>query len=162
MYCPVCDEAMIVLELDEVEILTYIKEQAHQRRLEFYSANYRALSDSPICCGLRGDEFKMSTPWVWGYLIWKLFNGEKEYLTTKDLIDAFPRTLKDIKFATTKVALFSRWARYIAKKDTILDEYIKNFTFNRRMNPANYFAGLYSKVVDKEYRVYFKDYREMV
>ena len=38
-------------ELDEVEMLTYIKEQAHLRGLEFYTANYRALSDSPICCG---------------------------------------------------------------------------------------------------------------
>ena len=34
--------------------------------------------------------------------------------------------------------------------------------FDRKMNPVNYFAGLYSKVVNKEFRVYFKDYRDMV
>jgi hypothetical protein len=60
------------------------------------------------------------------------------------------------------VALFSRWARYSAKKTTILEEYIRNFTYDRRMNPANYFAGLYSKVVDGEYRIYFMDYRKLV
>jgi hypothetical protein len=130
--------------------------------LEFYTANYRALSDSPICCGLRGDEFEMSTPWVWGYLIRKLFTGEKEYLTVKDLVDAFPDALRNVMFAKMKVALYSRWARYMARKTTILEEYIKNFTFNRKMNPANYFAGLYSKVVDREFRIYFMDYRKMV
>jgi DNA repair photolyase len=149
-------------ELDEVEILTYIRKQAHQRGLEFYTANYRALSDSPICCGLRGDEFEMSTPWVWSYLIWKLFTGEKEYLTVKDLADTFPDALKNVMFATMNVALFSRWARYSARKTTILAEYIKNFTLNRKMNPANYFAGLYSKVVNGEFRIYFMDYRKMV
>lgn len=149
-------------ELDEVEILSYIREQAHQRGLEFYTANYRALSDSPICCGLRGDEFEMSTPWVWSYLIRKLFTGEQEYLTKKDLIAAFPDALKHVMFSTMDVALFSRWARYTAKKTTILEEYIKNFTLNRKMNPVNFFAGLYSRVVDEEFRIYFKDYREMV
>ena len=149
-------------ELDEVEILTCIREQAHLRGLEFYTANYRALSDSPVCCGLRGDEFEMSTPWVWSCLIRKLFTGEKEYLTVKDLADAFPDVLKDVMFATTEVALFSRWARYSAKKTTILKEYIKNFTYNRKMNPVNFFAGLYSKVVDGEFRIYFMDYRAMV
>ena len=149
-------------ELDEVEILTCIREQAHLRGLEFYTANYRALSDSHICCGLRGDEFNMSTPWVWSCLIRKLFTGEKEYLTVKDLADAFPDALKEVMFATMDVALFSRWARYSAKKTTILKEYIKNFTFNRKMNPVNFFAGLYSKVVDGEFRVYFLDYRRMV
>jgi hypothetical protein len=149
-------------ELDEVEILTYIKEQAHLRGLEFYTANYRALSDSPICCGLRKDEFEMATPWVWSSLIRKLFNGKKKYLTVSDLIDAFPRALKDEMFATMDVPLYSRWARYSAKKTTIMEEYIKNFTFDRKMNPVNYFAGLYSKVVDKEFRVYFKDYRQMI
>jgi hypothetical protein len=148
-------------ELDEVEMLTIIREKAHQRGLEFYSANYRALSDSPICCGLRGDEFEMSTPWVWSYLIWKLFTGEKEYLSVKDLTGAFPKVLKHVTFATMDVALFSRWARYSAKKTTILEEYIKNFTLNRRMNPVNFFAGLYSKVVDGEFRIYFMDYREI-
>jgi hypothetical protein len=59
-------------------------------------------------------------------------------------------------------AFFSRWAHYSAKKTTILEEYIKNFTFNRKMNPVNYFAGLYSKAVDGEFRIYFKDYRLMV
>jgi DNA repair photolyase len=149
-------------ELDEVEILMYIKEQAHQRGLEFYTANYRALSDSPICCGLREDEFEMATPWVWGYLIRKLFTGEKIYLTVEDLVDTFPDALKNVMFDTVDVAPFSRWARYIAKKTTILEEYIKNFTFNRKMNPVNFFAGLFSKVVDGEFRIYFKDYREMV
>lgn len=149
-------------ELDEVEILSYIKEQAHQRGLEFYTANYRALSDSPICCGLREDEFEMATPWVWSSLIRKLFTGKKKYLTVRDLIDAFPDALNDVMFATMDVALFSRWARYSAKKTTILEEYIKNFTLNRKMNPANYFAGLYSKVVDREFRIYFKDYRGIV
>ncbi len=149
-------------ELDEVEILTYIRDQAHRRGLEFYTANYRALSDSPICCGLRGDEFEMAAPWVWSYLIRKLFTGEKEYLTVNDLVDAFPDALKHVMFATVNVALFSRWARYMAKKTTILEEYIKNFTFNRSMNPANFFAGLYSRVVDNEFRIYFKDYRTMI
>ncbi len=149
-------------ELDEVEILNYIREQAHMRGMEFYTANYRALSDSPICCGLKEDEFKISTPWVWSCLIRKLFNNEKKYLTVKDLIKAFPSALKNVMFATTKVALFSRWARYSAKKTTILEEYIKNFTFNRKMNPVNFFAGLYSRVVDGEFRIYFKDYRKMV
>ncbi len=149
-------------ELDEVEILTYTRDQAHRRGLEFYTANYRALSDSAICCGLRGDEFEMSTPWVWSYLIKKLFTGEREYLTVKDLVDAFPDALKNVMFATVDVALFSRWARYMAKKTTILEEYIKNFTFNRKMNPANFFAGLYSRVVNNEFRIYFKDYRTMI
>jgi hypothetical protein len=149
-------------ELDEVEILSYTREQAHERGLEFYTANYRALSDSPICCGLRGDEFPMSAQWVWSYLIWKLFTGKQEYLTKEDLIAAFPDELKHIMFSTVNVALFSRWARYIAKKTTILEEYIKNFTLDRRMNPANFFAGLYSKVVAGEFRIYFMDYREMV
>ena len=149
-------------ELDDVEILTYIRKQAHLRGLEFYTANYRALSDSPICCGLKDDEFKMSTPWVWGYLIQKLYSGEKEYLTVKDLIDAFPDALKDVMFSTMDVALFSRWARYSAKKTTVLEEYIKNFTLDRKMNPVNFFPGLYSKVVDGEFRIYFMDYREMV
>jgi hypothetical protein len=147
-------------ELEEVYILSFIKEQANKRNLEFYTANYRALSNSPICCGLRGDEFKMSTPWVWGYLIWKLYTGEKQYLTEKDLINAFPEQLKDKTFSSTNIALFSRWARYNAKKMTILEEYIRNFTFDRKMNPANFFAGLYSKVVDGEFRIYFRDYRE--
>lgn len=149
-------------ELDEVEILTYIREQAHRRGLEFYTANYRALSDSPICCGLREDELNISTPWVWSSLIRKLFNGNKEYLTVKDLAAVFPDALKDVMFATMNVALFSRWARYSAKKTTILEEYIKNFTFNRKMNPVNFFAGLFSKVVDGEFRIYFKDYRKML
>lgn len=149
-------------ELDEVEILTYIREHAHLRGLEFYTANYRALSDSPICCGLRDNEFKTSTPWVWSTIISKLFNGEKTYLTAKDLAAVFPDALKDVMFATMKVALFSRWARYSAKKTTILEEYIKNFTFDRKMNPANFFAGLYSKVVDGEFRIYFKDYRKIL
>jgi len=130
--------------------------------LEFYTANYRALSDSPICCGLREDEFEMSIPWVWSFLIRKLFNGEKEYLTINDLTDAFPDALKDVMFASIKVALYSRWARYSAKKTTLMEEYMKNFTLNRKMNPVNYFAGLYSKVEDGEFRIYFKDYREMV
>jgi DNA repair photolyase len=149
-------------ELDEIEILNYIREQAYLRGLEFYTANYRALSDSPICCGLREDEFKMYTPWVWSFLIRKLFTGEKKYLTVKDLARKFPKALKGVKFATTKVALFSRWARYSATKTTILEEYIKNFTFNRKMNPANFFAGLYSKVVNGQFRIYFLDYRRMV
>ena len=63
---------------------------------------------------------------------------------------------------TMKVALFSRWARYSVKKTTILEEYIKNFTFNRKMNPVNFFAGLYSKVVNGEFRIYFMDYRKML
>ncbi len=149
-------------ELDEVGILTYVREQAHLRGLEFYTANYRALSDSPICCGLREDEFEMSTPWVWSFLIRKLFTGEKEYLTVKDLADVFPDALKDVMFATMGVALFSRWARYSAQKTVIPEEYIKNFTLNRKMNPVNFFAGLHSKVVDGEFRIYFMDYREMV
>ena len=149
-------------ELDELEIMTYIRDQAHLRNMEFYTANYRALSDSPICCGLREDEFEMSTPWVWSYLIRKLFTGEKEYLTVTDLVDAFPGELKKFTFASMDVALFSRWARYTARKTTILEEYIKNFTLNRKMNPANYFAGLYSKVVNDEFRIYFMDYRKMV
>jgi hypothetical protein len=147
-------------ELDEVRILNHIREQAHRRGLEFYTASYRALSDSPICCGLK-DEVETATPWVWSYLIADLFSGEKEYLTEKDLIDAFPDELKDVFFATLDVALFSRWARYSAKKTTILEEYQKNFKFNRRMNPANYFAGLYSRLVGGEYRIYFQDYRKM-
>jgi len=146
-------------ELEDLEILTYIKQQAHQRQLEFYTSNYRALSDSPICCGLRGDEFEISAKWVWSYLIWKLFSGEKEYLTEQDLIDAFPAALKEEKFASLNIPLYSRWARYCSKKNTILDEYIRNFTTNRKMNPANYYAGLYSRVVDGEFRIYFKDYR---
>ena len=149
-------------ELDEVEMLTYIKEQAHVRGLEFYTASYRALSDSPICCGLKEDELKLSTPWVWNYLVQKLYNGEKEYLTVKDLTDAFPDFLEHVKFATMKIPLYSRWARYSATKTTIPEEYVKNFTFDRRMNPVNFFAGLYSKVVDGEYRIYFMDYRKMI
>lgn len=148
-----------VEDLDVVELFTYIREQAHQRGMEFYTANYRALSDSPVCCGLREDEFPLSTRWVWGYLVWKLFAGEQEYLTVEDLKQAFPDELKDVMFDRMDVALFSRWARYSAKKTTILEEYIRNFTRDRRMNPANYFAGLYSKVVDGEYRIYFMDYR---
>jgi hypothetical protein len=149
-------------DLDVVELFTYIRGQAHQRGMEFYTANYRALSDSPVCCGLRGDEFEFSTQWVWGYLVWKLFSGEKEYLTVEDLEQAFPDELKDVMFDTMDVALFSRWARYSAKKTTILEEYIRNFTYDRRLNPANYFAGLYSKVVDGEYRIHFMDYRKLV
>ena len=149
-------------ELDEVELLTYIRNGAHQRGIEFFTASYRALSDSPICCGLKDEEFKMSTPWVWSYLIAKLFTKEREFLTEKDLVDAFPDELKDAFFATMDVALYSRWAKYSAQKTTILEEYRKNFLFNRKMNPANYFAGLYSRVVDGEFRIYFKDYREMV
>lgn len=143
---------------DAVEVLTYIKEQAHLRGLEFYTSNYRALSDSPICCGLMEEEFEISTRWVWAYLIKKLFRGEKEYLTVEDLKDAFPDELKEVMFATMDVALFSRWARYSAKKTSILEEYIKNFTYDRTMNPANFFAGLYSMVVDGEFRIYFVDY----
>ena len=62
-------------------------------------------------------------------------------------------------FAMLDVPLCSRWARYSAKKTTILEEYIKNFTYNRKMNPANFFAGLYSKVVDGEFQIHFLDYR---
>jgi len=149
-------------QLEEVGILTYIKQQAHLRGLEFYTANYRALSDSPICCGLRGDEFDLSTTWVWAFLIWKLYSGEKEYLTQKDIIEAFPEALKDTMFATMDVPLYSRWARYCAKKTTILEEYIQNFTSDRKRNPVNFFAGLYSRVVEGEFRVYFKDYRQLV
>jgi hypothetical protein len=146
-------------DLDAVEVFTYIKKQAHLRGLEFYTANYRELSDSPVCCGLREDEFEISTKWVWGYLIRKLYTGEKEYLTVEDLKQAFPDELKDVIFDTMDVPLFSRWAHYCAKKTTILEEYIKNFTYNRKLNPANFFAGLYSKVVDGEFRIYFMDYR---
>lgn len=149
-------------ELDEVEILTFIQEEAHKRGLEFYSASYRALSDSPICCGLREDELEISTPFVWGHLIAKLFNGKKEYLTENDLKDAFPDELKDVPFATMQVPLYSRWARYSSQKTTILEEYRKNFLFDRKMNPVNYFAGLYSRVVDGEFRIYFKDYRQQL
>jgi DNA repair photolyase len=149
-------------ELEELEILTYIKQQTHKRKLEFYTASYRALSDSPICCGLRGDEFKFYTTWVWAFLIWKLYSGEKEYLTEKDIIEAFPDVLKNTMFSTMDVPLYSRWARYCAKKTTILEEYINTFTTDRKKNPVNFFAGLYSRVVDGEYRVYFKDYRQMV
>jgi hypothetical protein len=148
-------------DLDAVELFTYIREQAHQRGLEFYTSNYRALSDSPVCCGLRGDEFRISTRWVWAFLIWKLYSGEKEYLTVEDLKEAFPDELKDVMFSTLDVALFSRWARYSAKKTTILEEYIRNFTYDRRMNPANFFAGMYSKITDGEYRIYFMDYLAM-
>jgi len=147
-------------ELEEIHILSYIKKQAHKHKMEFYTANYRALSDSPICCGLREDEFQTFTPWVWGKLIWKLYAGEKKYLRVNDLIDAFPKELREETFASMDVALFSRWARYSAKKMTILDEYIRNFTANRRMNPANFFAGMYSKIVNGEFRIYFKDYRK--
>jgi hypothetical protein len=77
-------------------------------------------------------------------------------------VDAFPDALRNVMFAKMNVALYSRWARYMAKKTTILEEYIKNFTFNRKMNPANYFAGLYSRVVDGEFRIYFKDYRSQI
>jgi hypothetical protein len=149
-------------ELEEVAILTYIKEQAHIRNLEFYTSGYPALSDSPICCGLRGDEFEIFTPWVWSYLVWNLYTGEKPYLIVKDLVDAFPGPLKDKTFAGIGVALFSQWARYIAKKTTILEEYIRNFIFDRTVNPVNLFAGLYSRVVDGEFRIYFKDYRRMI
>lgn len=146
-------------EEDDVEILYFIKEHAHKRGIEFYTANYLALSDSPVCCGLREDEFKMSAPWVWNYLIWPLYLNEKLYITQQDLIKAFPEALKNEKFASLDIPLYSRWAKYSAKKNTILEEYIKNFTYNRRMNPVNFFAGLYSKVVDGEFRIYFKDYR---
>lgn len=146
-------------DLDAIEVLTFIKQQAHQRGLEFYTANYRALSDSPVCCGLKEEEFAIATQWVWAYLIKKLFIGEKEYLTVEDLKEAFPEALKDVMFVTLDVPLYSRWARYSARKTTILEEYIRNFTYNRKMNPANFFAGLYSKVVDGEFRIYFMDYR---
>jgi hypothetical protein len=149
-------------DLDAVELFTYIREGAHARELEFYTSNYRALSDSPICCGLRGDEFKVSTRWVWAFLIWKLYSGEKEYLTVEDLREAFPDELKEALFCTLDVALFSRWARYSAKKTTILQEYVRNFTYDRRMNPANFYSGLYSQVVDGEYRIHFMDYRKMI
>ncbi|MFZ5856318.1 MAG: hypothetical protein ACOYZ6_05770 [Chloroflexota bacterium] len=148
-----------VEDLDVVELFTYIREHAHLRGMEFYTANYRALSDSPVCCGLRGDEFELATKWVWAYLIRKLFDGEKEYLTVEDLKQAFPAELKDVIFDTMDTPLYSRWAHYCAKKTTILEEYIKDFTYNRKMNPANFFAGLYSKVVDGEFRIYFIDYR---
>jgi hypothetical protein len=147
-------------ELEEIHILSYIKKQAHKRNLQFYTANYRAFSDSPVCCGLDENEFRTHTPWVWGNLIWKLYTGEREFLTVSDLIDAFPKELKEESFASMDVALFSRWARYNAKRMTILDEYIQNFTSNRRMNPANFFAGMFSKVVNGEFRIYFKDYRQ--
>jgi DNA repair photolyase len=149
-------------DLDAVEVLTYIREQTHLRGLEFYTANYRALSDSPVCCGLKDDEFEISTRWVWAYLIKKLFDGEKEYLTVEDLKQAFPDELKDVIFDTMDVPLFSRWAHYCARKTTILEEYIKDFTYNRKMNPVNFFAGLYSKVVDGEFRIYFLDYRNPI
>jgi hypothetical protein len=149
-------------DLDVVELFTYIREQAHLRGLEFYTANYMALSDSPVCCGLRDGEFEIATKWVWAYLIRKLFDGEKEYLTVEDLRQAFPGDLKDVIFDTMDVPLFSRWAHYSARKTTILEEYIKDFTYNRRMNPANYFAGLYSRVVNGELRIYFVDYRKLV
>jgi hypothetical protein len=149
-------------DLDALEVLTYIRQQAHLRGLEFYTANFRALSDSPVCCGLREDEFEISARWVWGYLINNLFTGEKEYLTVEDLKHAFPDALKDVMFRTMDVPLFSRWARYSAKKTTILEEYIKNFTHDRRMNPANFFAGLYSRVVNGEFRIYFSDYRLLI
>lgn len=149
-------------DLQAVEVSSYIREQAHLRGLQFYTSNYRALSDSPVCCGLREDEFEISTRWVWAYLVEKLFTGQKEYITVEDLKAAFPDALKDVAFATMDVPLFSRWARYSAKRTTILQEYIRNFTFNRRLNPANFFAGLYSKVVDGEFRIYFSDYRTLV
>jgi DNA repair photolyase len=149
-------------ELDELELLMGIRRRAHRRGLEFYTANYRALSDSPICCGLRQDEFKTATPWVWGSLIWKLFSGRQEYLTVKDLKAAFPDELRHVMFSTLNIIAFNRWARYSARKTTILEQYIKNFTMDRATNPANYFAGLYSRIVDNEYRIYFKDYRELV
>ena len=41
----------------------------------------------------------MATQWVWGYLVSKLFSGEKEYLTVEDLEQAFPDELKDVMFA---------------------------------------------------------------
>lgn len=78
------------------------------------------------------------------------------------MIAAFPDALKHVMFSTMDVALFSRWAQYTAKKTTILEEYIKNFTLSRKMNPVNFFAGLYSRVVDEEFRIYFIDYRETV
>ena len=146
-------------DLDAIEVLTYIKEQAHLRGLKFYTANYKALSDSPVCCGLNEDEYDISTKWVWAYLIEKLFTGEREYLTVEDLKEAFPEALKGVTFASMDVPLYSRWARYSAKKISILEEYIRNFTYDRKMNPANFFAGLYSKVVDGEFRIYFMDYR---
>jgi DNA repair photolyase len=149
-------------ELDELELLMGVRTRAHRRGLEFYTANYRALSDSPICCGLREDEFKTATPWVWGFLIWKLFSRQQEYLIVKDLEAAFPDELRDVMFSTVNIIAFNRWARYSAKKTTILDQYINNFTMNRTTNPVNYFAGLYSRIVDNEYRIYFKDYRELV
>jgi DNA repair photolyase len=144
---------------DALELFMFMREQAHRRGLEFYTANFRALSDSPICCGLGNGDFEIATPWVWSCLIRKLFDGEREYLTVRDLQDAFPAELKDVTFASMDVALFSRWARYLAKKTTALEEYIRNFTYDRRLNPANFFAGLYSKVVDGEFRIYFSDYR---
>jgi hypothetical protein len=146
-------------DLDVVELFSHIREQAHLRGLEFYTANYRALSDSPVCCGLKEDEFEISTKWVWAYLIQKLFDGRQEYLTVEDLKQAFPDELKEVIFDSMDVPLFSRWAHYCARKTTILEEYIKDFTYNRKLNPANYFAGLYSKVVDGEFRIYFSDYR---
>lgn len=147
-------------EEDDVEILNFMKQYAHKLGMEFYTANYHALSDSPVCCGLREDEFKMSAYWVWNYLIWPLFLGEKLYITQQDLIKAFPEALKNEKFASLDVPLYSRWAKYSANKNTILDEYIKNFTTDRRMNPVNFFAGLYSRMVNDEFRLYFKDYRK--
>ena len=146
-------------EEDEVEILNFIKQHAHKRGIEFFTANYLAFSDSPVCCGLREDEFKMSPLWVWNYLIWPLYSSEKLYITQQDLIKAFPEALKNEKFASIDIPLYSRWAKYSAKKNTILEEYIKSFTYNRKMNPVNFFAGLYSKVVNGEFRIYFKDYR---
>jgi DNA repair photolyase len=146
-------------DLDVVELFTHIREQAHLRGLEFYTANYRALSDSPVCCGLKEAEFEISTRWVWAFLIQKLFDGRQEYLTVENVKEAFPDELKEVIFDSMDVPLFSRWAHYSARKTTILEEYIKDFTYNRKLNPANYFAGLYSKVVDGEYRIYFSDYR---
>ena len=144
---------------DELEIINFIKQHTHKLGMEFYTANYFALSDSPICCGLREDEFNMSAFWVWNHLVWSLFLGEKLYIKQEDLIKAFPKALINEKFISMDIPLYSRWAKYSANKKTILDEYVKNFTTDRRMNPANFFDGFYSKVVNDEFRIYFKDYR---
>ena len=76
---------------DALELFTFMQEQAHRRGLEFYTANFRALSDLRVCCGLNETDFPIATQWVWAYLIIEVVrSARQEYLTVDDLRKAFP------------------------------------------------------------------------
>lgn len=143
---------------DKAKVLYDLREITHGHGLEFYCADnaFRFIGDSPICCGLTGDEkgfegYRTCTTSV------ALFKAkEKEYITWEDVDDADDPILNcpySIGFLNQQDVKASAERKDWKHRDLLL--YIWN-TPSHPTNPTRFFENLMVAGKDKNGNLYYK------